>query len=72
MTCIVDCLDRKAALESKWGGPGEIRNLVDDGVDPGPGEEEYERHVDEWIERMIYLEETHVLRLQACLGASEE
>ena len=72
MTCIVDCLDRKAALESKWGGPGEIRNLVDDGVAPGPGEEEYEHRVDEWIESMIYLEETHVFRLQACLGASEE
>ena len=72
MTCIVDCLDRKAALESKWGGPGEIRTLVDDGVAPGPGEEDYERHVDEWIERMIILEETHCFRLQACLGSSEE
>ena len=72
MTCISDCLDRKAALESRWGGPGEVRSLLDDGVALGPGEEEHERHVDEWIERMIVLEETRYFRLQCCLGSSEE
>ena len=72
MTCLSDCLDRKAALESRWGGPGEVRNLVDDGVSLGPGEEEHERHVDEWIERMIILEETRYIRLSCNLGSSEE
>ena len=72
MTYFSDVLDRKAALESRWGGPGEIRNLVDDGVALGPGEEEHERHIDEWIERMIVLEETRYFRLQARLGSSEE
>ena len=72
MTCLSDFLDQKTALEPGWGGPGEVRNLVDDGVSLGPGEEELERHVDEWIERMIVLEETRYFRLQCCLGSSEE
>ena len=54
------------------GGPGEVRNLVDDGVPLGPGEEEHERHVDEWVQRMIILEETRCIRLSCNLGSSEE
>ena len=72
MTCLSDFLDQKTALESGWGGPREVRNLVDDGVPLGPGEEEHERHVDEWIERMIILEETRYIRLSCNLGSSEE
>ena len=72
MTCLSDFLDQKTALESGWGGPGEVRNLVDDGVPLGPGEEEHERHVDEWVQRMIILEETRCIRLSCNLGSSEE
>ena len=63
MTCVSEFLEQKAALEPGWGGPGEIRALLDDGVPPGPGEEENERQVDEWIQRrMIVLEETRFRR----------
>ena len=58
-----DLLARKAALEPGWGGPGEIRALLDDGGDPGPGEEEQERRTEEWFtRRLIMLEETSVRR----------
>ena len=63
MECLSDFLDRKAALEPGWGGPGEVKALLDDGVPPGPGEEEYERQEDEWIQRrVLMLEETVVRR----------
>ena len=56
-------LEQKIALEPGWGGPGEVRALLDDGVLPGPGEEEHERQVDEWVQRrMIVLEETRYRR----------
>ena len=32
MECLSDFLDRKAALEPGWGGPGEVKALLDDGV----------------------------------------
>ena len=73
MTCLSDFLDQKTALEPGWGGPGEVRNLVDDGVPPGSEEEEHERQVDEWVhQRMIILEETRYIRLSCNLGSSEE
>ena len=72
MTCVSDFLDQKAALEPGWGGPGEVRALLDDGVPPGPGEEEHDRQVDEWIHRMIVLEETTYVQLSCNLGFSEE
>ena len=63
MTCVSELLERKTALEPGWGGPGEVRALLDDGVPPGPGEEEHERQVDEWVQRrMIVLEETRYRR----------
>ena len=63
MTCLSEFLDRKTALEPGWGGPGEVRALLDDGVPPGPGEEEHERQVEEWVQRrMIVLEETRYRR----------
>ena len=38
MTCLTEFLDRKEALEPQaWGGPGEFKTLLDDGVAPGPG-----------------------------------
>ena len=73
MTCLSDFLDQKTALEPGWGGPGEVRALLDDGVPLGPGEEEHERQVDEWVhQRMIILEETRYIRLSCNLGSSEE
>ena len=69
MECLSDFLDRKAALEPGWGGPGEVKALLDDGVPPGPGEEEYERQEDEWIQRRILmLEETVVRRERGTQG----
>ena len=60
---MTDCLDRKEAMESGWGGPGETKPLLDDGVPPGPGEGEYDRQTDEWItRRLLMLEETVVRR----------
>ena len=45
------------------GGPGEIKTLRDDGVPPGPGEEENERQDDEFFcRRVLLLEETIVRR----------
>ena len=69
MECLSDFLDRKAALEPGWGGPGEVKALLDDGVPPGPGEEEYERQEDEWIQRrVLMLEETVVRRGRGAQG----
>ena len=69
MECLSDFLDRKAALELGWGGPGEVKALLDDGVPPGPGEEEYERQEDEWIQRrVLMLEETVVRRGRGAQG----
>ena len=63
MVCLGDLEDRMAALEPGWGGPGEIKALMDDGGDPGPGEEEQEKRTDEWIrKRLIMMEETLVRR----------
>ena len=69
MECLSACLDRKAALEPGWGGPGEVKALLDDGVPPGPGEEEYEHQEDEWIQRrVLMLEETVVRRGRGAQG----
>ena len=58
-----DLLDRKAELEPGWGGPGETKALLDDGGEPGPGEEGTERRTDEWfVRRLLMLEETVVRR----------
>ena len=63
MECLSNLLDRKAALEPGWGGPGEIKPMLDDGVEPGPGEEGADRLADEWyIRRLLMLEETVVKR----------
>ena len=63
MTCLSEFLDRKTALEPGWGGPGEVRALLDDGVPPGPGEEEHKRQEDEWVRRrLLVLEETYYRR----------
>ena len=63
MTCVSDLLEQKTALEPGWGGPGEVRALLDDGVPPGPGEEEHERQEDEWVQRrLLVLEETRYRR----------
>ena len=62
MECLSDFLDRKAALEPGWGGPGEVKALLDDGVPPGPGEEEYERLEDEWVQRRVMLLEETIFR----------
>ena len=63
MVCVAEFLDRKSGLETGWGGPGEVKALTDDGVPPGPGEEEEERQTDEFIRRRILmLEETIVRR----------
>ena len=63
MVCLSEFLDRKHGMESGWGGPGEVKALLDDGVLLGPGEEEEERQTDEYIRRRILmLEETIVRR----------
>ena len=62
MVCLTDCLGKKEAMESGWGGPGEVKALLDDGVPPGPGEEEYERQDDEWIQRRVLMLEETVVR----------
>ena len=62
MECLSDFLDRKAALEPGWGGPGEVKALLDDGVPPGPGEEEYGRQDDEWIQRRVLMLKETVVR----------
>ena len=73
MTCISDFLEQKTALEPGWGGPGEVRALLDDGVPPGPGEEEYERQEDEWVQRrLVYLEETVFRRGRGAQGQDSE
>ena len=41
MECLSEFLDRKVAMESGWGGPGEVKALLDDGVSPVSGEEDY-------------------------------
>ena len=59
LTCVSDLLDRKMEEEGRWGGPGHIRALVDDGVPPGPGEAEEEARMDLVIRRrLLMLEET--------------
>ena len=41
------------------GSPGEVKALLDDGVPPGPGEEEEELHTDQFFRRrLLLLEET--------------
>ena len=63
MECLGDLLDRKAALEPGWGGPGETKPLLDDGGEPGPGEERNEQQTDEWfVRRILMMEETMVRR----------
>ena len=48
MVCLSDFLDRRQAQDC-WGGSGEVRALLDDGVPPGPGEEEEEKRTDQII-----------------------
>ena len=73
MTCLSECLDRKAALEPGWGGPGEVTPLLDDAVPPGPGEEVYERLEDEWVQRrLLVLEETTFRRVRGAQGQDSE
>ena len=56
LTCVAELLDRR---EGRWGGPGHIRALGDDNVDPGPGEAEEEERTDRVIRRwLLMLEET--------------
>ena len=64
MTCLTDFLDKKEALEPQsWGGVGEFKALFDDGVAPGPGEEEQERQTEEiFCRRILLLEQTVVRR----------
>ena len=63
MTCLTDFLDKKEAMEPQaWGGPGEFKALLDDGVAPGPGEEEHERQTEEIFRRRILLLEETVVR----------
>ena len=58
MVCVSESLDRKHGLD-RWGGPGEVKPLLDDGVPPGPGEEEEELQTDQFIGwRLLMLEET--------------
>ena len=58
MVCLSDFLDSKQT-QDRWGGPGEVRALMDDGVLPGPGEEEEERRTDQIIRRrLLMMEET--------------
>ena len=73
MECLSNFLDRKAALEPGWGGPGEVKALLDDGVPPGPGEEVYERLEDEWVQRrLLVLEETTFRRVRGAQGQDTE
>ena len=62
MVCVSDVLERKDGLEDRWGGPGEIKSLLDDGVPPGPGEEQDELLADEYIHRRLLLLEEKVYR----------
>ena len=58
MVCLADFLERRQT-EDCWGGPGHVRALLDDGVPPGPGEEEEEMQTDQIIRRrLLMLEET--------------
>ena len=63
MVCVSEILDRKHGLESHWGGPGEVKALLDDGVPPGPGEEEEEMQTDQFVRRrLLMLKETIIKR----------
>ena len=58
MVCVSEFLDRKHRFD-RWGGPGEVKTLLDNGVPPGPGEEEEELQTDQFIRRrLLMLEET--------------
>ena len=58
MVCLSDFLDSKQT-QDRWGGPGEVCALMDNGVPPGPGEEEEERRTDQIIRhRLLMMEET--------------
>ena len=58
MVCVSEFLDRKHGFD-RWGGPGKVKALLDDGVPPGPGEEEEELQTDQFIRRrLLMLEET--------------
>ena len=50
MECLSEFLDRKVAMESGWGGQGEVKALLDDRVSPVFGEEDYQREEDQWIQ----------------------
>ena len=73
MVCVAEFLDRKSGLETGWGGPGEVKALMDDGVPPGPGEEEEERQTDEYVRRrLLFLEETVVRRGKEGQGRNDK
>ena len=56
-------LGQEGCLGARLGGPGEIKALLDDGGEPGPGEEQQEQRTNEWFtRRLIMLEETMVRR----------
>ena len=72
MTCLTDFLDKKEALEPQsWGGPGEFKALLDDGVALGPGEEEQDRQTEEIFRRRILLLEETVVRRGREEGSKE-
>ena len=63
MECLGDLLDRKAAMEPGWGGDGDVKALLHDGGEPGPGEEDQEKRTDEWfVRRILMMEKTMVRR----------
>ena len=62
MVCVSDLLERKHGLEDCWGGPGEVKPLLDDDVPPGPGEEEEELLTDQYIHRRLVLLEEKIYR----------
>ena len=62
MVCLSEFLDRKHGLQDKWGGPGEVKPLVGDGVPPGPGEEEEELLTDQFIHRRLLMLEEKIYK----------
>ena len=49
-------------MEDRWGGPGEVKPLLDEGVPPGPREEQDELLTDKYIHRRLLLLEEKVYR----------
>ena len=57
--------------DDRWGGPGQIRHMTDDGGPSGPGEAEEEDRLNELVRRRdLYMEETLYKKVKQGGGGS--